>query len=281
MTATRSVKFGLLVLAAAYSIHAQTSEQTHSLREFYQTLVAEGRSAPSLEALTTVTKRISGAHSEEINKALPAIFAALAHQDEGVKHNACTALFEIARRPDGAALLRNHINDIGQVLLTSPNPDTRAGTLIILGTLQPPPPEVVPIFLNVLKRTDADVQAQGPGIIFELVHIAPESAEVIAALREFLSRSLDNRSKVNVLNALGDPRVKDARIIALVINSLDDPDPGIRVASTQALMGMGQSALQQAEPALRRLANDPGQPANVVAEAKTALQKLQPRKDNK
>jgi hypothetical protein len=276
VTATWFAKFGLLVLAAAYCMHAQTREQAHSLQEFYQALVAEGHSAPSLEALTTVTKQIYGAHSEEITKALPAIFTALAHQDEGVKHNACTALFEIARRPDGAALLRNHVNEVGQLLLTSPNPDTRAGTLIILGTLQPPPPEVVPIFLNVLKRTDADIQAQGPGIIFELVHIAPEKAEVIAAVREFLSRPLDTKSKVDVLNALGDPRVKDARIIAIVISSLDDSDPGTRVASTQALMGMGQSALQQAEPALQRLANDPGQPANVVAEAKTALQKLRP-----
>lgn len=100
-------------------------------------------------------------------------------------------------------------------------------------------------------------------------------------MREFLSRPLDTKSKVDVLNALGDPRVKDARIIAIVINSLDDPDPGIKVASIQALMGMGRSAWQQAEPALQRSANDPGQPANVVAEAKTALQKLHPHNDNK
>jgi hypothetical protein len=58
---------------------------------------------------------------------------------------------------------------------------------------------------TVLKRTDVDVQAQEPGIIFELVHIAPENAEVIAAVREFLSRPLDTKSKVNVLNGLGRP----------------------------------------------------------------------------
>jgi hypothetical protein len=43
---------------------------------------------------------------------------------------------------------------------------------------------------------------------------------------------------------------------------------------------MGQSALRQAEPALQRLANDPGQPSNVVADAKAALQKLH-RNDKK
>jgi hypothetical protein len=261
-------------------MHAQTRAQAPTLQEFYQALVAEGHSAPSLEALIRVTKQISGVRPEEITRALPAIFAALANQDEGVKHNACTALFEIARRPDGAALLRTRINDVGQLLLTSTNPDTRSGTLIILGTLQPPPPEVVPIFLTVLKRTDADIQAQGPGIIFELVHIAPENPEVIAAVREFLSRPLDTKGKIDVLNALGDPRVEDAGVIAMVISSLDDPDPGIRVASIQTLAGMGQSALRQAEPALQRLANDPGQPSNVVADAKAALQKLH-RNDKK
>ena len=280
MTATRFAKVGSLVFAAAlalaYSMRAQTRTQGPSLQEFYQALVAEGHSAPSLEALMGVTKQISGARPEEITKALPAILAALAHQDEGVKHNACAALFEIARRTDGAALLRNNINDVGHLLLTSPNPDTRSGTLVILGALQPSPPEIVPIFLTVLKRTDTDVQAQGPGIIFELVHIAPENPEVIATVREFLSRPLDNKTKVDVLTALGDPRIKDAGIIAMVISSLADPYPDIRVASIQALIEMGRSTLQQAEAALQRLANDPGQPANVVADAKAALQKLHP-----
>jgi hypothetical protein len=39
-------------------------------------------------------------------------------------------------------------------------------------------------------------------------------------------------------------------------------------------MRMNQDALQQAKPALQRLATDPGQLANVVADAKAALQKL-------
>jgi uncharacterized protein (UPF0147 family) len=39
---------------------------------------------------------------------------------------------------------------------------------------------------------------------------------------------------------------------------------------------MDQNALEQAEPVLQRLANDPNQPANVVADAKAALQRLHP-----
>ncbi len=97
-----------------------------------------------------------------------------------------------------------------------------------------------------------------------------------AAVREFLSRSLDSESRIDVLNALGNPRVKDARIITMMITSLDDSDQGVRFTAAQALAGMGQSALQQAEPALQRLANDPKQPANVRDAAKQALLRLHP-----
>jgi len=140
--------------------------------------------------------------------------------------------------------------------------------------LQPPPPEVLPIFLTFLKRTDNDAQAQGSGVIFQLVQIAPENPEVIAAVREFLSRPLDNKSRIDALNALGNPSVKDAQVIAMVTSSLDDSDPGVRSTAIQALGRMGSQALRQAESALEQLAADPKQPAEVTAKAKEALQQL-------
>jgi HEAT repeat protein len=282
MTSIRFAKSGCLLFIAAglaYYAHAQTAQRTPSVQEFYQTLVDhyDPSSLPPLETVERVTNQIAGARPNEIAKVLPAVFAALAHQDETVKHFALTALYMVALRPDGAALLRSHINAIGSIL-TSPIPETRAGAILVLGTLKPvPPPEVVPIFLTFLKRTDADAQAQGSGIIFELVHIAPENPEVIAAIREFLSRPLDSKSRREALTALGDPRVKDAQIIAMMIASLDDPDQWVRATAIENLMGMRRDAvLQQAEPALQRLANDPKQPPEVTAAAKDALQKLHP-----
>jgi HEAT repeat protein len=223
-----------------------------------------------------ITGQIAGERPDDINKSLPAIFAAFGHQDDTVKAYAATALFEIARRPDSAALLRSHIGDIGHELLTSPKPEMRAGAMTILGMLQPPPPEVVPIFLNFLRRTDLDSQAQGAGVIFGLVQVAPENPEVIAGIQEFLSRPLDTRARIDTLNALGNPQVKDMRIVSTIISTLDDPDQGVRSTAIQALMRMNQDALRQAEPALRRLAADPKQPAEVTAAAKDALQKLHP-----
>jgi HEAT repeat protein len=268
--------FIITVAALAYCVHAQSP----SVQAFFQRLVDhyDPASMPTEDNFMRVIHQIEGASTQEITKALPAIFAALAHPDETVKHHACTALFEIARRRDGAALLRNHVDDIGHVLLNSPIPETRAGAVIILGTLNPPLPEVVPIFLAFLKRTDADAQAQGSGVIFHLVQIAPDDPKVIAEIQEFLSRSLDNASKIDTLNALGNPTIKDGRTIALITASLDDPDPGVRSTAIQALGRIGSHALQQAEPTLQRLASDPKQPPDVVAAAKDALQQIHPLK---
>jgi HEAT repeat protein len=272
----RFVKVGFFLFIVGV-VCGQT-HQANSLQEFFQTLVDhyDPSSLPKYENLRKVTGQIEGLRPEEITKALPALFAALTHQDNTVQGYADSALYAIAQRPDSAALLRSHVDVIGHNILTSPNPDTRGGEIIILGSLKPtPPPEVVPIFLNFLKRTD--LQAQGAGAIFELVHIAPENPEVVAAVMEFLSRpTLDSKGKIDTFNALGTHRVKDAKIISMMITSLDDSDEGVRFTAAQALAGIGQSALQQAEPALQRLANDPGQPANVRDAAKQALLRLHP-----
>jgi len=281
MTSIRFAKSGCFLFIApvlAFYAHAQTA-QTASVQEFYQTLVDryDPSSPPPLATVERVTNQIAGVRPDEITKMLPAVFAALAHQDETVKHYALTALYMIALRPDGAALLRSHIKAIGNIL-TSPIPETRAGAILVMGTLKPvPPPEVVPIFLAFLKRTDTEAQAQGSGVIFELLHIAPENPEVIAAVREFLSRPLDNKSRREALVVVGKPSVKDSQIIAMMISSMDDPDESIKITAVQSLASMGQQALQQAEPALQRLANDSKQTADVRAAAKDALHRLHPK----
>lgn len=265
----------LFVIAAT---HAQTAQRTPSIQEFYQTLVDhyDPSSPYNLPAVIKVTDQIAGARPEEINKALPAILAALAHQDKKLKDAASTALYMIAQRPDGAALLKSHIGAIGNELLSSPIPETRTGAMIILGSLKPVPPrEVVPIFLEFLKRTDPDSEAQDSGVIFQLVRIAPDNPEVIAAVRDFLSRPLDSKTKRETLTSLG-PSVKDGQIISIVIASLDDPDAGVRANAAAALEQMGKQALQQAEPALQKLANDSNQPTEVTTAAKRALQRLHP-----
>jgi HEAT repeat protein len=274
---TPFAKAGFFVFIIAVVLGHCAHAQTPSLQEFYQALVDhyDPSSPPTLPNLVNVTERIEGMRPEEITKALPAIFTAMAHQDQAVKDNALTALYMIARRPDGAKLLKGRVDVIARDFLATPNPNTRNGEMVILGMLHGSP-EVVPAFLTFMKRTDTDAQAQQGGVIFELIQGAPNNPEVIASIQEFFSRSLDGNSRVGVLNALGNPAIKDGRIITLVTNSLDNPDPGVRFTAIQALGGIGPQALKQAEPTLQRLAADKDQPANVVTAAKEALQRIHP-----
>lgn len=142
------------------------------------------------------------------------MFAALAFNDRSVQHNALTGLYEIARRPDGAVILRNHIGAIGEPLLSSPDSETQSGVVLILGTLAPTPPEVTSVLLKFLKETDRDSKAQA-GAIFELLHVAPENPQVITGVEEFLSRSLDSQTRISVLNAPGNPSRKNIRFVRL------------------------------------------------------------------
>ncbi len=259
-------------LYSPYTWASAEAQLAPSLEEFYQALVQhyDPSSLPKFEDLLKVTDRIAGARAEDITRALPAIFLALAHQDDNVKIYAASALLAISRRVDSAQLLTKYVGDIG-ILFDSSNPRLQATpTMIFLNMRPAQPPEVVPLLLAFLKRTDRDPNAQG-GAIFTLVRIAPENPEVIAAIREFLSRPLDITTRIGALNALGNPNVKDVGLIAMVITSLDDSDPGVRFTAAQVLWRMGKNALLQAEPALQRLANDPKQPANVTAAAKEAL----------
>src|SRR5262249_44575158 len=202
--------------------------------------------------------------------------AALRSHDETVRAYVQSALYSISLRPDSAALLKPHLDEIGNGL-TASKPETRAAAMNILGGLHPtPPPEVVPILLGFLNRRDPDAETQGAAVIFELVHIAPGDPKVLSAVTAFLSRTLDNKSKVDVLKALGTSRVRDAEIINRMVLFLDDSEQAVRFTAIQALASMGQSALQQAEPALQRLANDSQQPAEVRSAAKKGLRELHP-----
>ncbi len=237
-------------------VHAQSTrnaQATPSLQEFFQALVEHYNPAslPKYEYVLKVTDQISGARTEDITKALPAILMALAHQDDNVKADAVLALFAISQRPDSAELLKKHIAGIAN-LFNLPNDRLQGAATIIMGSLRPtPPPEILPPLLTFLKRTDRDPQAQGSAV-FYLARYAPDKPDVVAAIQEFLSRPLSKSTRIGVLNALGDPRVKDASLIQAVTNSLDDPDLGVRFTAIQVLTRMGPHALLQAEPALQK-----------------------------
>ena len=276
----KSASCFLMLIAVTPSAYLNTQPNSNvqtmpSLQQFFEQLLQhyDSSSLPKYEDVLKVTDRIAGAPPEDIANALPSIFLALAHQDNNVKIDAAFALTVVSRRPDSVRLLQDYIGRIGN-LFDSSDPRLQSTPTIVFLNLKPAPPrEVVPPLVAFLKRSDRDPQAQGSAV-FALVRIAPENPKVVVAIQEFLSRPLDTKTRIGALNALGNPAVKDAQLIASVIASLHDPDSDVRSTTIQVLTRIGKFALQQAEPDLSRLSVDPEQPAEIQDHAKQALRQL-------
>jgi HEAT repeats len=275
----KAAAFLLIVAARPCWMTAQSNpdgKATPSFQEFYQQLVEHYNpsSLPSQEERMAVMHQIQAAPADDISKALPAIFAALAHQDIRVKLDACAGLLAISLRPDSAALLRTHIKPIAD-LLSSPDARLQWGGVEFLGYMKPlPPPEAAAPMRAYLKRTDADSRAQAGAVGF-LVRHAPDNPENVGVVLNFLDRPLPVDARIAALNALGTPKVRDPNIIDRVIGSLDDRDSKIRFTAADVVPRMGRQTLLLAQPKLERLARDPNEAPDVKEEARRALQQIQ------
>ncbi len=230
---------------------------------------------PKDEDLLRIADLVPNARSEDISKALPSICAALAYRDERVKLAGAFVLTIVAHRPDSAGLLTSCINGIGN-LLTLPNARLQNAAVGIFGDQRPePPPEVAPLLLAFLKRTDGDSMSQASALSV-LLRIAPEKVEVGTAADNFFARGLDRDTKEFALNGVANSRTKNTHVIDIVIAALSDPDQGIRFIAAEAFARLGRGATLRAEPALQKLISNPDESDQVKTAAKKALQTIGP-----
>lgn len=191
-----------------------------------------------------------------------------------MKFLASAALFAVAGRPDGGTLLNGHIDAIGHDLLTVQDERLQNGEIMILGRIRPTPPQVVPLLLKFLKQADRGDNAKA-GAVVELIRIAPDNDEAATEILQFLSQPLAGEARIGVLNALGNPKVHNPRLVSAVISYINSPDEDIRSTAVQATGRIGKTTVEQAEPLLRKLGADPSQPPEIRQQAKQTLTMLQ------
>lgn len=250
-----------LVLVAALTLSsrlgaAASGQGSLSIREFFQGLVEHYGTSPMprSEDVGRLGDRIDTARREEISDALPSIFVALGHKDATVRAIAALALVAISVRPDRADLLTKYFRRISD-LLTSPDQRLPGFAVTILASLRPQaPPEVVPLLLAYLKRTDLDPKSQLGALDYLLR--GTSNGLGAATAEEFLARPLDKQSRIAALNALANSRSLDSRIIDLEIKSLGDADFDVRWTAFQCLTRMGPAAIQRARPAMQNIVDE-------------------------
>ncbi len=176
--------------------------------QFFQRLIERPFPLPSHEELLRVQYQLAGAPAEDVAGTLPAIMQALSHPSNDVRIYAAAALFAVSRRADSANLLRSYIRPISDPFDSDDARLQSTPALIFINLRPQPPPEVVEPLLMYVKRTDPDASAQA-GALGTLADLSPENPEVVEAIRAFLLRPLDSKTRINALNALGGkPRLR-------------------------------------------------------------------------
>lgn len=202
-------------------------------------------------------------------------------QDSGFKG-------EIPIAPRDAAQLKRFCEELATQVATAPNPEAAQEPARILSYVEDP--VAVPYLARVLSTNTFTQQFAIEG----LERVGDDAAiEVLLSSLDYVdSPGADPaaRSLARMEDRISNPHLRETvkkgiesfsqRVrrdsIKTQISYLDYRDPNLQKVAIQALIEMGPDALQQAEPVLQRLTNDPNQPADVRAAAQDALKKLNP-----
>ncbi len=276
---THIAKIVCILLANTLQAQAQApatgSREVTSVKQSFEELrlrCTDPSSASAQSGLRRIAEKIRNSSSDDVAAAIPLMIGAL-RGSENPRLCTLVVLFDVSLRPDSAQLLSSYIGPIGN-LLNSPDERFQTTPPIIFLNLKPqPPPEVVPPLLTYLTRTDLDPKAQ-TSALFALAKIAGDNPEVISGIRGFLARPLAKGVRIDALNALGDSRVHDPDVVAMVTASLDDADQGVRFTAAQTLRNMGEDAVRQAEPALQKVIERADEAPEVKDAARAALKSI-------
>ncbi|MDQ6677012.1 MAG: hypothetical protein M3Z09_06930, partial [Acidobacteriota bacterium] len=203
---------------------------------------------PSYEALLTEIDSIKKSTPIEIQSTLPLLSLALKSKTPNLPVEAVFAFFEIARRPDGGAMLRNGVPEIASLLA---NPDERlsGGAVTILRNLTRSIPDVtIPAMMNELRSLSR------PNLVkAEIVRALLESSkrndeQVLRSVESYLALNADPIIRASNLYAIAVNRVKTPTITGYVISSLDDKSKNVQIAAIQTVYALSSDVLDQARP---------------------------------
>jgi hypothetical protein len=287
MMSARSIQrkaWFLIVVCGTFSflLPAQTSQSSKpilSIGDVFRDLVEHYDSSSASEwdnSLINAGDCILAASTAEISNSLPAIFVALGHKDENVKLKAAFALSLISQRQDAASMLGKHVPEIAD-LYNSKDPRLQATPNAVFSSLYPTSPEVLPLMLTFISRSDRALAAQS-GAVCALMTIAPADPRVLTALEQFMSRPLEAESRINTLHGIRVSHISDTyRVRKVVIEALDAPEKDVKLTAIEVLQRMGPDALLQSEPQLRKLTQNSAETVEVKDAAHRALRQVSHR----
>lgn len=219
--------------------------------------------------------RVPSMPAPEISKALPAILAVLDSDRINAQKIAMAALIAIGLRTDSAELLRPYVPSIAQALNSSDSA-LQSGAVLVIGTQKPAPPNVsLAVLRDFVHAHGRDPNAQVSALSILLL-FKPDDPDVVQATVEYLSKNLDHEVYAAALYAVRGSRARDPKIQVCVVSALENAKSDVALAAIGAMERMGDAAIRNAEPALRRLESDTSKSLRVRQAAANLLRRTNP-----
>jgi hypothetical protein len=255
-----------------------TAQEPPTVTEFFQQRLNGAPRPSSAEALVAVINPILQSDPKTITGALPSIDAALTSDKDELPGEAILALFTIARRADGAVLLRSRIPEI-EALLLRPEEPLRNGAVLVLQTLTPSDPNLTaPVMIRFLnssaKASPAKVET-----VWTLLQYRRQDPAALQAIQHFLSMPADPDLRMAILQTLTRDRVNTPVTDDCALHALSDPDPHVKVVAVHTVHALGPEVWQRALATVSNLAVDSAEDRAVRDAADKELKNTLPDTD--
>lgn len=263
----------LSCLAASIQTFASAQAAPSALTTFFEQRLAEPANAtpPSYDSLWKVTSGVPDSSPSDLIAALPYLFEALKSDERDLAVQAALPLFAISRRPDGGLLLGNRVNELGSLLDRSDERLAGGATGILRNLMPSQSGTIVPIIITHLHaaKTPRLVEVELMAIMLDF---RADDPNAMKAVDDFLAKGTAPNITIATLKMLGAHRAGSTpEIDAFSTRALGSSNKYIKIAAIYTVHARRSTAWNQAQPALSKLASDPGEDKDVRTLANKAL----------
>lgn len=244
-----------------------TIAQADGTISFLRELMRDPSRIPSQEESLRQIEEIKSAR--DIKALVPVAFEAVDSKSTSAQLFGASALYSIALRTDGPAMLAPQATSIMRLLGHS-EPRLQTTCVILTNLVRLPPSMYEQKFLQFLSNPEANLQVK-PNIIGALIRVPTGIEEKSKVIEAFLKTEMPLPSRIAALNAIASSPADQAWHADLVAIGLTNREEFVRQYSIGLLGRLGPNAIKRHSEELRRLASDPAEPAPVRQAAQAAL----------
>ncbi|ADV83955.1 HEAT repeat domain-containing protein [Terriglobus saanensis] len=243
------------------------------MHERYRKILTQpgGNLAKMDEVYGDVNEVTVGALSQaEVGTILPLAFQCVHSPNRETSEAGFNFLIGVMIRLDSAKLLAPYIDELGKLLDEKDN-SRRQLVFLILGSLNPKPPEKAIEYLKASLENTRNSNEEALAIAACLLRAAPTDAPTVHRVLAFVSAHPDAVLTNGVIRQLGLSRIRLPEAVNFISTNLDQEDEGFRASAVDAASRLDKETRAQISSQLKRIASDPKESQYVRQQATEAV----------